>query len=181
MESHRLLLGVVVFGIIFVTLFIGKPSITGFVSTETYSQQLDLDVSESQRFILTSSSGGVLKLSSLSLAGSVSGTGLVNVYLSDGNKQWLVFSNKRREGSSMEEITGLAVGELNIEPSGKLDRIETLPPNYETKSGAFQNECLETCVLDEGIFNKPSLYLDVVIEPGTTLHISEIRFSTMSE
>ena len=38
MESHRLLLGVIVVGIVFGALVIGKPSITGFVPTETYSK-----------------------------------------------------------------------------------------------------------------------------------------------
>src|SRR3972149_5850947 len=105
MESHRLVLSVVVFTIIVVTLFLGKPSITGFVPTETYTQSLDIDVFESQRFILSSESGELLKLSSFSMAGSVDGGGLVNVYLTDGVKKWLVYSNKRKKGSSMEQIT----------------------------------------------------------------------------
>jgi hypothetical protein len=181
MESHRLLLSVVVFAVIVATLFLGKPSITGFIPTETYSQPIDLDVFESQRFVLSSESGEPLLLSSFSIAGSVSGAGLVNVYLTDGAKKWLVFSNRRKPGSSMEQITGLAVSELNIEPGDSLNRIETLPSGYQAFSGAFQNECLETCVLDEEMFNKPSLYLDVIIEPGTSLHISEVRYSTMGE
>lgn len=181
MESHRLVLSVVVFTIIVVTLFLGKPSITGFVSTETYTQSLDIDVSESQRFVISAESGELLKLSSFSIAGSVDGGGLVNVYLTDGSKKWLVYSNKRKPGSSMEQITGLAVSELNIEPGEKLNKIETLPSGYQTQSGAFQYECIETCVLDEEMFNKASLYLDVVVEPGTSLHVSEIRYSAMGE
>src|SRR3990172_6199541 len=114
MESHRLVLSVVVFTIIIVTLFVGRPSITGFVSTETFTQPIDIDVSESQRFVLSSESGMLLKLSSFSMASTVVGNGLVNVYLTDGVKNWLVFSNKWKEGSSMEEITGMAVADLNI-------------------------------------------------------------------
>jgi len=180
MESQRLLLGVIVFGIIFATLFIGNPSITGFVPTETFSQELDIDVFESQRFTLTPSSGS-LRLSSLSLAGSVSGFGLVNVYLSDGAKRWLVFSNKKKPGSSMEQITGLAVGELDLVPGEKLNEIQTLPSGYITESGSFSNECLETCILDEALLDKPMLYLDVILEPGTSLHVSGISFSTTGE
>jgi hypothetical protein len=181
MESHRLVLSVVVLTVIIAALFLGKPSITGFVSTETYTQPLDIDVFESQRFVLSSQSGDLLKLSSFSIAGTVTGNGVVNVYLTDGVRKWLVFANRRKAGSSMEQITGMAVSELNIEPSEKLNRIETLPEGYEARSGAFQNECLETCVLDEEMFNKPELYLDVIIEPGTSLYISEIRYSAMSE
>ncbi len=180
MESHRLVLSVIVLTVIVVTLFLGKPSVTGFVSTETYTQSIDIDVFESQRFVL-SSDGQLLRLSSFSMAGSVNGNGLINVYLTDGAKKWLVFSNKKKPGSSMEQITGMAVSDLDIEPGEKLNRIETLPSGYQTASGAFQNECIETCVLDEEMLNKPELYLDVVVEPGTSLHISEIRYSAMSE
>ena len=181
METHRLALGIVVMTVIVITLFLGKPSITGFVPTETYTQSLNIDVSESQRFVLSSESGELLKLSSFLIAGSVDGNGLVNVYLTDGDRKWLVFSNKRKVGSSMEQITGMAVSDLNIEPGERLNVIESLPSGYQTRSGAFQNECLETCVLDEEIFNKSSLFLDVIIEPGTSLHISEIRFTAMAE
>jgi len=180
MESHRLVLGVIVFGIIFATLVFSRPSITGFVPTETFSQQLDIDVFESQRFVLSSDSGA-LKLSALSVSGDVSGSGLVNVYLSDGTAKWLVFSNKKKQGSSMEHITGFAVSELDIAPGEKLDRIESLPDGYSAQSGSFSNECWDTCVLDEGMFDKRELYLDIIIEPGTSLHVSEIRFSTISE
>src|SRR3990172_984096 len=108
MESHRLVLSVIVLTVIVVTLFLGKPSVTGFVSTETYTQSIDIDVFESQRFVL-SSDGQLLRLSSFSMAGSVNGNGLINVYLTDGAKKWLVFSNKKKPGSSMEDITGMAV------------------------------------------------------------------------
>jgi hypothetical protein len=176
MESHRLLLSFVVFGIIIATLIFSRPSITGFVPTETFSQELDINVAQSQRFTITSDRVGPLRLSSFSLAGTVAGSGLVNVYLTDGIKKWLVFTNKKKPGSAMESITGMTV--LNIEPGQKLDKIETLPPGYTAGPGAFRNECIETCILDEQMFDKPELFLDVILEPGTLLHIDEIRFST---
>lgn len=175
MESQRLLLGVIVFGIIFFTLLFSKPNITGFVPAETFSQKLNIDVLSSQRFVL--SSEDVLSLSSLSMSGAVSGSGLVNVYLADGSAKWLVFSNKKKKSSSLEHITGLAVGDLNIAPGEKLNRIESLPDGYITRDGSFSNECVETCVLDPGLFSTSSLFLDVIVEPGTSFHVSEIRFS----
>jgi hypothetical protein len=178
MKSHRLILTIGVFGVILGMLFFTQPSITGFVPTETYSQELDLDVYESQRFILRSGSD-VTTVASFAIAGSVDGLGLANVYLSDGETRWLVFSNKKKPGSAMEHITGMAA--LDIEPAAKLDEIESVPSGYVTESGAFTYECIETCVLDENLFNKPELYLDVILEPGTSLHISGIRFASMSE
>jgi len=179
MEFHRMVLGVGVLGIIVATLFMGNPTITGFVPTETFSQKLDLYVFESQRFTLKGD--GNLRLSTFALSGEVTGPDLVNVYLSDGVGRWLVYSNKKKPGTSMTQITGLATRELEVTPGERLDKIETLPPGYETRTGIFNNECVETCILDEDMFDQPSLYLDVIIGPGTTLHISEIIFSSMSE
>jgi hypothetical protein len=173
MESHRLLLGVIVFGVILFTLFFSKPTITGFVPTETFSQSLDMDVSESQRFVLSSEQP--LKLSSLSLSGKVNGAGLVNIYLSDGVAQRVVFTNKKRQGSAMDQITGMA--SLDIIPGEKLNKIESLPAGYVAVPGSFSNECRETCVLDPALFHGPSLYLDIVVEPGTSVYISGLRFS----
>lgn len=175
MESHRLLLGVIVFGVILFTLFFSRPTITGFVPTEAFSQSLDMDVSESQRFVLSSED----KLSSLSLSGKVNGAGLINIYLSDGVVQRLVFTNKKRQGSAMDQITGMA--SLDISPGEKLNKIESLPAGYVAVPGSFHNECRETCVLDPTLFNSPSLYLDVVVEPGTSVYISELRFAVFSK
>ncbi|VVB81705.1 Uncharacterised protein [uncultured archaeon] len=177
MESHRLLLGVTVFGVILFTLFFSKPTITGFVPAETFSQSLDMDVSESQRFVL--SSEAPLKLSSLSLSGKVNGAGLVNIYLSDGATERLVFSNKRRQGSAIDQITGMA--SLDISPEQMLERIESLPAGYVAVPGVFNNECRETCILDPALLKNPDLYLDVVVEPGTAVHISGLRFSIFSK
>jgi hypothetical protein len=179
MEKHRMVLATIVLGAVVVALFVGKPSITGFVPTETYSQELDIDIFESQRFTL--SAGEMLRFSSLGVSGEVNGQGLVNIYLSDGTHHWLVYSNKKKPGSDMEIITGMAVRELNIAPGPKIDRIESLPAGYKTLPGAFKDECVETCVLDDSLFSTSSAYLDIVLEPGTTLHISNIKFSTPGE
>lgn len=179
MEKHRIILATIVLVAVVASLLIGKPSITGFVPTETYSQELNIDVSESQRFTLSADES--LKLSSLSVSGEVRGSGLVNLYLSDGSNRWLVYSNKKKPGSDMEIITGMAVRELDISSGPKIDRIESLPSGYKAVPGAFKDECAETCVLDDSLFSTSSAYLDVVLEPGTSLHISNIRFSTPGE
>lgn len=172
MESHRLLLGIVVVSILVLALALGKPSITGFVPTEIVSQQLDIDVFESQRFVLSSDS--VLSLSTFAISGSSSG-GLVNVYLTDGISRWLVFSNRQKESSSMTQITGMVTGEFDIEPGEMLNSIESLPDGYTVRSGVFSSECVETCIMS---FSANPAYLDVVMEPGASLHISEIRFAS---
>ncbi len=181
METHRLILTVFVFSAIIGTLVFSEPSITGFVPSELYSQSLDIDVLESQRFTLTSGDASALDLTSFLLSGVVEGPGLVNVYLSDGKSRWLVFSNRKKEGSSsMAHITGMAVADLDIIPGEKLKVIESLPKGYIAESGVFNHGCMETCVMAEGLITKAHLYLDVIIEPGTALHISEFSFSISS-
>lgn len=175
MDDHRVILGVMVLLAIVGVLALGKPSITGYVPTEIFSQGLEIDVRASQRFILHAETGGPLHLASLSLSGRVEGQGLVNVYLSDGAKEWLVFSNQKKGSSAMEQVTGLAT--LQVERGVALDRIEALPDGYTTRAGVFSAECVETCVMDEDWFNRDELYLDVVLEPGTVLHVEEIQFS----
>jgi len=171
----RVILAVTVFSILAATLFFGDSTITGYVPSETYQQELDIEVYESQRFRL--SSDEALRLSSFSISGEVFGVGLVNIYLSDGNTIWLVFSNKKKTGSAMEHITGFAIGGLNIKSMGKINKIETLPEGFSTLSGKFYNECSETCVLDEAFFNKKELYLDIIIEPGAIVSIDKIKFT----
>ncbi len=175
MESQRLLLGVLVFGIMIAVLALGRPTITGFVPTAAYAQSLDISVSESQRFILKSSDGGSLGLNSLSLSGFVSGNGLVNVYLSDGSARFLIYSNREKKRSAMEHITGLAVQEVLVVPGEKLDSIETVPDGYRTVDGGFQNECIETCLVSVDFGSQA--FLDVIIEPGVSLTLTELRFT----
>jgi hypothetical protein len=173
MESHRLILSVIVLGVIITVLVTNKPTITGFVPTTTYLQELDINVDSSQRFILNTTTN----LSSLAMSGSISGPGLVSIYLSDGNHEFLVYSNKKKHTPSIEHITGLAVSEMVIEPGEKLDRIDSLPDEYTTEPGAFNNQCLDTCMISPDQFATKTLYLDAVIDPGTHLHISQLLFS----
>jgi len=177
MEAHRLLLSMIVFGAVVGMLFVGKASITGFVPTAVASQELDINVYESQRYIL--SSPEISQLGSFALSGYVTGPGLVNVYLSDGATRLLAFSNKKKPGSSMEHITAMAT--LDIETNEMLNEIETLPAGYITGSGVFRNGCEDTCIIDEHLLVQQPLYLDIIVETGTSLHISEILFSTGSE
>ncbi|HLF54615.1 MAG TPA: hypothetical protein VI612_02760 [Candidatus Nanoarchaeia archaeon] len=175
MESQRLLLGVLVFGVMIAVLALGKPTITGFVPTAAYSQGLDIEVSESQRYILKSSTGQSLGLNSLSLSGFVSGSGLVNVYLSDGSARLLVYSNKEKKRSAMEHITGLAVQNVLVLPGEKLETIETISDDYRTTTGGFQNECVNTCLLSVDFGSQA--FLDIIVEPGASLALTELRFT----
>jgi hypothetical protein len=169
MDTTRLFVTLLVFGVLVTSLLVSDSGITGFVPTDTISQNVNLTASSSQRYSLKSDNN---VLTSLSISGEVVGSGLVNVYLSNGNEELLVYSNKRKISSAMQHITGLSA--LEIEPQGRLDRIDSLPGEYIATSGVFETQCAQTCVIS-GISGP--LYLDVVIDPGTTLTISKIVFS----
>jgi len=156
-------------GVLVTSLLVTDSGITGFVPTDLISQNVNLTVSSSERYSLKSDSN---ILTSLSISGEVIGPGLVNVYLSNGNDERLVYSNKRKVSSAMQSITGLA--SLEIEPQGRIDRIDSLPDEYFAVSGAFETQCAQTCTISglSGPF-----YLDFVVEPGTTIKISKIVFS----
>ena len=172
MESHRVVLSLLIVIALVGTMFLSNPTITGYVPTEVESQQLALTVDESQRFLLRSNNS--IEFSAFSVSGEVKGSGYVAVSLVSNKNKRLVFSNKRKQGSSMEQITGLSA--LEISEDGKLGRIETVPSGYETWSGAFQTQCVETCVLEPSEFDRKEAYLEISIEPGTVLTISELQF-----
>lgn len=176
MESDRLILTLSVVIVIITVLALGKPTITGYVPTQTHSQNLNIDVGQSQRFTLMAPNG-TLKLSSFSVSGTVTGSGLAKVYLSDGNNNWLVFTNAKRKTSPMKHITGLATSELLLQPGEKLEEATTIPAGLIAEEGNFENECIETCILDEKLSPIEKIYLDAIVQPGTNLHISEITFT----
>jgi len=175
MESHRIILSILVIGAIVAVLINNKPTITGYVPTTVYLQELNISVSESQRFILTPKNSETL--SSLSVSGAISGNGLASIYLSDGKNELLVYSNKKKQTPSIEHITGLAASDLIIQPGQKLDRIDSLPDQYTAEPGGFTNQCLETCMIAQNTFTNQNLYLDIIVEPGTQLNLSQLLFT----
>lgn len=172
MESHRLVLSLLIAVALIGTMLFSNPTITGYVPTEVESQHLALMIDESERFVLRSNAS--IEFSSFSISGEVIGQGYVTVNLVSGQNKWLVFANKRKRGASMEQITGFSA--LEVSEGKRLDRIETLPDGYQAWSGAFQTQCVETCVLNPVDFSGTQAHLEISVEPGTVLKISELQF-----
>ncbi len=178
MERKRVVMAIIVVIILIGVLFFNDPSITGYVPTTTYSENVDIDVVKSQELYIQSKDGLPMSITSLLLTGEVTGEGLVNVYLKDPREhKLLVFSNKEKKGSALETITGMAVHEINVIPGKTINKIETVSERYNKIPGKFINQCKETCSLDPKIFVSNQFVLEVIIEPGTTLHILGIKFS----
>ncbi len=176
MESDRLVLSLAVLMTIITIIALGNPTITGYVPTKTFRQNLDLDISESQRFTLRATNG-TLKLSSFSIGGRTEGMGPVNIYLTDGETRLLIYTNLRKSQSPMKHITGLAVSDLVLEPGATLDVRENVPEEYLAEEGNFENACMQTCLLDQRLQNKAELYLDAHVT-GANVHLSEISYTT---
>lgn len=171
MDNSRLAFGAFVLGILIIALVFARPSVTGFVPTETVSQSVDLYFTSSERVSL--SSDEQISLRGLSISGQVEGSGLVNVYLvkTDGDKL-LVASNKHSRKHAMREITGMPV--LIVSKRQQIDLIETT--DDPTGPVAFINDCVETCSLNPEFFKSKDFIFEVVVEPGTSLHLSRLRY-----
>jgi len=190
-------LAIALIAVFAMTLYFSKPGITGFVSTESHYQALDLDVDHSGTYVLKSSTGAPITLTSFSLSGSVQGTGTANVYLNNGKGTKLkIWSNTKPKSSGLGEITGVSnkitgavvkEGEptpasiLEVVPGKQLYEYEDIPEGYTPVSGPFKQECLETCLLPEDLFTNAQYELIVKLEPGTTLLIEELVYTTKEE
>jgi hypothetical protein len=179
MEKERLLLAVVVVAILIGAIVVLKePSITGFVPSTVYSQDITLQVDESQIFWLKSVDGQPLKLTSLLISGLVEGEGLASIYLYTPNdSRLLVYSNLKKKTSAMAPITGMATKELLVVPGERTQSIEVVPPDHDVVSGPFEAVCLETCILSPDVFDKSRYKMEIIVTPGTVINIKELRFT----
>jgi len=156
-------------------LVVNQPSITGYMATETFTQKLNLGISESRLIGVESLSSEPIKLSSLKISGKVIGDGLAEVYMVDEYKRLLVYSNLQKKKINVPPITGMTTGAMKVYEKEKLNGQIVKPENYETIEGAFNQECVETCFIDE---KKSSFHdLEVWVQPGTEIIITELRYS----
>lgn len=181
--------------------FFRNPTITGNVSVETKNQALDIEIANSQNYILTTNTEYAYKLTSLRLSGEVIGDGVAEVYIDNGQKQKiLVYSNKMGEspGLGVEAITGkktgrqritaLAVDEGREEINLILDYVKNLPTpqfeiaeNEELKEGPFQYKCGETCFMDMYMQKDVSYNLLFYVDEGTILRLDEVTYTVEVE
>jgi len=138
-----------------------KPSMTGFISVKTERQAIDLIIDSSQTYTLRANE--TLPIISLGISGSVSGDGSVGIWLGLGNESLLVWSNTMLAEKVSNHITGLFPLEIEPNTTGAV-------------SGAFVNECAETCTLPERFQHQGAYNLIFDIQRGTTLQLDEITY-----
>ena len=96
----------VVLVLVAVASLMGKPQATGFVSVETKKQTIDLNIANSQSYILTTKQEEPFHLTSLRLSGEGIGKGNVEVYL-----------GLRKSGSNLRRRRCMACHTRCVSPS----------------------------------------------------------------
>ena len=186
------IIGAVTLVLVLGIVFLGGPSITGYQLLDFVVEDLDISVSQSQEYTL-SGSGEDFLLTSLKVAGEVIGDGKVEVYLDNGNGQrLLIYANNRPYANSMELITGMAIspeelesGEepkqgshLLIDPLRFTDeKPKPLKEEEQTDSGAFANECVDSCFIRMLMSEETVYALVFLVEEGTTLRVDKIFYT----
>lgn len=184
-----------IFGALMVALVIGISltstnliNITGFTPVEIFTQDLDLQVPNSQVYKLEGS-GGSFSVTSFRLSGEVIGTGGVEVLLDDGNNHVVVFKNvvNLKQGSS--PLTGFSAAEdteanspgnfLKLAPAGAYEEEWQfgISANQGKVEGPFSNSCEESCFVSIDMSAGNEYTLIFRVEEDTKLHVESITYN----
>ena len=183
---HRFEYVFIIILVVAIPLFFFRPSVTGFVASDTKAQILNMDFTESQALTLTSGNESVY-ISSFSISGDIKGDGDVAVYLASSAARSLVYTNTGQQKKA-SPITGMATGipaahavevvesgGLLVEEGKKLDWPGNLGEN--SASGSVTAVCVDSCYLSANDFTASNFELQVFVEPGTTFKLQEILYT----
>lgn len=187
-----------------VSVFISRPEVIGYASTNIHSQPINIKVDQSKSFYLESDVP--VHLTSMSLSGKIIGSGTVAVYLSNTlGARVLIFENTKKASSRINQITGnmptaggfymfsrmsgssvtgdaLPAKEsppaLRLLEGERLSGFEPLKQGYLTIAGVFNYACMNSCILREDDFTGNRFKLDFYIQPGTQVDITEMMYTT---
>jgi competence protein ComGC len=186
-KVHQLELMFIVILIIAVPLLFFKPSLTGFVASDTKAQILNMVFTESQALELKSASASPVYVSSFSLSGEIIGNGDVAVYLANGETRSLVYSNvgqKKKASPLTGAVTGIAAAHaVEVEQNGTLvidaGRKLSWPGDFgeNSASGSVTAVCMDSCYLSADTFTASNFELQVFVESGTTFKLQEVLYT----
>lgn len=181
----------VVLLLVSVLSFFPNTGITGFVSVETKTQELNLTIANSQSHILTTNNEKSFYLTSLKLSGKVIGEGIVKAYIDNGQGQRvLIYSNivaRRKAGLA---ITGMAVStEKDAADSGAVDYLvidylenieyepTELAKDERAIEGEFTYQCIDSCFIDMMLNKDIGYQLLFYVEEWTILKVNEMVYT----
>lgn len=168
--------------VLLVLLIPGRPDIIGYSDVQVHRQNIALAVDSSRSFTIQPRES--IALTSLSVSGEVLGPGAVNVYLVNPQGDKLrVFSNEKKsrnlitgffgEDSDVQNSIALSEPVLEIKESGTVDGFES---SEDSSPGRFSFACKDSCDLKDS--GSGAYALVAYVEPGTTLIISELDYTT---
>lgn len=168
--------------VLFVLLIPSKPDIIGFSDVQVHRQNIALAVDKSKSFTIFPREP--VSITSLSVSGEVLGPGAVNVYLvNDQGIRLKVFSNEKKSRNLITGFFGEDAGSQNsisssdpvleIKESKTLDGFEDAD---DSAPGRFSSACQDSCNLQGS--DSGSYELVAFVEPGTTLIINELDYTT---
>jgi len=187
-KLHRLeiLLSISVLLVLFGVFSIGRLGnttkgnlITAFVSSDIFTQNVDIEIDRSQSYYL--SSEPEFKLTSLRLTGVVEGSGIVRILIEDSEgKQLLIYTNIK-DKNPRNLITGYAVAEGNLAISPSKEALsplnEQLPEDKIAVSGQFYNECVESCFMSAIISPQGNAKLIFQLEEGAKVKLTGLSYT----
>jgi len=160
-----------------------QPNIIGFSDINIHKQSINLALDQSKSFLIQTQVPALV--TSFSVSGEVLGPGAAKIYIiDDKGKKHEVFSNEQK---GMHLITGF-YGEdkvkaesmktqdpiLQIVEGQKINFAETV---NNAVPGEFITKCSDSCILEPS----NSLELQAYVEPGTTLIITELDYTTVNK
>ena len=168
-----------------------NPNVTGYVSTDFVMQNLNLTLTQSQKFALSSTSPEPFTLTSFKLSGEVIGDGRVEIYLDNRQGQeLLIYNNLKTKDRGIGAITGFSIeGEADEEAEkaayflispGEIiqnPELQELSEREETVSGTFENQCSDTCFIRMELSSSTAYDMVFKVESGTSLKINNIFYT----
>ena len=178
--------------------FFPNSGITGFVSLETKTQEINLTIANSQSYILTTGRKEPFYMTSLKLSGEVIGEGIVKAYMDNGQgERILIYSNVVKKGKGAVAITGMhGISGNAVSVDSEIEGSETEEEDYllidylenieeelgeiaedeKTVSGKFKYQCIDSCFIDMMLSEDLGYQLLFYVEEGTILKINEIVY-----
>jgi len=173
---------IVIVFLLIVLVIPGKPELIGFSDVRIHRQDVSIAADHSRSFVISPTEP--LALTSFSVSGEVLGTGAVSVYLKDNQGEPIkVFSNEKKgrnlitgffgEESEIKNTVSSSDPVLEIKDGVTLDGFESAD---ESSSGQFSFVCYDSCNMKN--INGNEYELIAYVEPGTTLIINELDYTT---
>lgn len=184
-QALAIIFGLFIFA--FALSFFPDAGVTGHVLVDSKTQPLDMTVTQSQSFVISSHSEEPIYITFIRLTGEVIGDGRAEAILDNGRGQRLVVYTNAVKKPEPNLITGMTVKDLEeleeaytlvLTPSSALDYLssELTSEEKEFVSGKFANECQQTCLIEMELSKDATYSLEFRVSKGTQLKLDNLLY-----